>query len=200
MTCIVALKKDGVVHIGSDSIVITENEISRGRRKIVSFPGFKVGFAGDYLLFHILEEMAKDFTIVTVKDARDFAIGVFAALKDELGEDCEDFKENALLIATSTDIFEVDTYLVCLRQESYGAIGTGAAAARPTIEIMLKNKYSEDPREILGMAITMADHFYDDCGLPAYIEEVKYEQPAKPRKHKNRGGGEGETKSTELSP
>lgn len=181
MTCIVAVKKDNEVYIGSDSLVVQGMEKIKNVRKLTTFPGFVVGVAGEYKLHHILEEMDKKKVepILTIKDARDFAKEVFSRLKsDSEFDDLEDIKECSMLIATSTNIYEIGSSFDCVDCASFGGVGTGAGPAKAVIKLILDFKLMEDPRSILGAAIEIASDIDLHCSMPAYISKV---EPVKKR-------------------
>lgn len=186
MTCIVALRHQGKVYMASDSIIVADGVTTRGVRKVVPFPGFVVGFAGHFKAKNILDELKtsqKSLKVVSAIDARKFAKKVFKRLKTE--EDDEDSKDEdssvTLLIATPTNVYEIDSYLSCVECGEISAIGTGAPYAKAVLRLMLDQKLSDDPRQMLGVAVEIASQYDPHSGTPAFIEEVTNGRAIKPR-------------------
>ena len=188
MTCIVAVKKAGQVVIGADSLITTGSDKKSGVRKITKFPGCYVGFAGMYAIRHALDNLAKDkdflssFKMDCIEDARDLARRVFEDLETDVGEKArEDINETALLVATPTNIFEIDSDITCIEHESYTAIGSGARPAKAVFEV-LNNHFPLTPtRECVIIALDTAVSLDLLCGGPYYVYEVENEPAPAPR-------------------
>ena len=183
MTVIAACKKNGVVCIGSDSLVVTDGEKASHMRKITKFNHFMVGIAGEYKFHQILEEMPKDVEpINSISDARKFAKLVYSAYKEDCEHDDDVVKEVSFLIATPEAIYDVDQYFCCLERQDVAAIGTGSNYAKAAMQIVLHQNIELDPFDIVRMGVDSAAHFCVDCGLPSYVFEVKKEAPPRRKK------------------
>lgn len=203
MTVIAACKQGGKVVIGSDSLICNGNTKSKNVNKLIKFPsGFVVGFAGIVTIHHILKELAEDLkiSIRNETDARNFAKLVYTRLREDFefnnNESC--LNETAILIATSTDIYEIDPYLTCLHYDDFTAIGSGGAIAKAALRLLKDYIKVDDPHEAIRLAIDNACHFDLYCATPMYIYEVKDESPANAPKAKStkskRGRGNRSTK------
>lgn len=189
MTCIAAVKKGGKVVIGGDSLLTTGSDKKSGVRKITKFPGCYVGFAGMYAIRHSLDNLARDldycydFKMECEEDARLFAKRVFAELREDLGDEDlkEDVEETALLICTSTKIFEVDSMTTCVEHEYYTSIGSGARPAKAVLEVLSKHYPLTPLRDCCIIALETASELDLMCSGPYFVYEVEDEQrPPKP--------------------
>lgn len=188
MTCIAAVKKGGKVVIGGDSLLTTGSDKKSGVRKITKFPGCYVGFAGMYAIRHSLDNLARDedflstFKMDCIEDARDLARKVFEELQDELGgKASEDIEDTALIICTSSKIFEVDSDITCVEHDDYTSIGSGARVAKAVIEVLEKHHPQTPIRDCVTIALETASQLDLMCGAPYYVYEVDEITP-KPRK------------------
>lgn len=187
MTCIVALRHQGKVYMASDSIIVADGVVTRNARKVVSFPGFVVGFAGHFKAKNILDELRSSQKIgkmASAIDARKFAKKVFKKLKaEEESNDGSDDEDDSvsLLIATQTNVYEIDSYLSCVECGEVSGIGTGAPYAKAALRLMLDQKLSDDPRQMLGIAVEIAAQYDNLSGTPAFIEEVTNGRATKKR-------------------
>jgi ATP-dependent protease HslVU (ClpYQ) peptidase subunit len=202
MTCIAAVKKAGQVVIGGDSLLSTGSDKKAGVRKITKFPGCYVGFAGMYAIRHVLDNLARDkgflssFKMDCIEDARDLARRVFEELETDVGEKArDDINETALLVATSTQIFEIDSDITCVEHDDYTAIGSGARPAKAVFEVLNTNFPLTPPRECVTIALEVATKLDLLCGGPYYVYEVENESAPAPRPSRTPRNGSKPTKS-----
>jgi len=188
MTVIAACKVDGRVFIGSDSMVYVGAKKRRNKRKIVKFPGFMVGVAGDYHVVHTLESMVALDDLPKMLhelDAKNFYKRVAAAYKtdtssseddestsDDSTDSSSDEPDFTLLIATPTKIFDV-TSSGALEEETISAIGSGEDLALATMDVLINVDNLTDGMEIVNIAIRVACEHNTYCGIPCYVFEVK---------------------------
>lgn len=173
MTAIIALKKNfngaPKVLIGSDSLFLQgySRMKAKDRSKLIEFPNFIVGFSGLASIQPVIYDIQKDlklqksspcFKMRSEQDALEFTRIVFLELKarlEELGETFEGIGN--LVIATPTQIFDVDRYCMAVECEECAFSGcvdefmAGIVAAKYD-EVSTE----EELEELLVLALTLA--------------------------------------------
>jgi len=183
MTICAAVKRDGKVFVGADSLVVAGGDTKSYTTKITKLGYNIILYSGLALVKNILDEMVdnkqyKNLNINSVAEARDFGKTVFSSLKAELedspwGPHYTEMSKDIgdLLICTPTKIFQVDPAFNCAEIHNFIAIGSGAPYATAVLEFGLRNEY-EDLKELLHEAIDITSKYSLGCSLPAEILEV----------------------------
>jgi len=139
MTAVLGLRKviDGCpqVLIGSDSLFAQgwTRTNAKDRSKLITFPNFIVGFSGICTIQRVLYDIRKDKKLVNKsifkmrgeEDALEFGRLVFSEVKARLEEMGEQFNDSVgnLVIATPTQLFDVDRFAFAMECEEYTTSG-----------------------------------------------------------------------------
>jgi ATP-dependent protease HslVU (ClpYQ) peptidase subunit len=182
MTCIVALRHDGVIHMGCDSAGVGGwSRQNRADPKIYRIAGqmligFTTSFRMGQLLGHSLtlprhhaDVPVSQYMVTTFVDAvRNCLKAGGWAEKDKDQE-----RGGTFIVAYKGQIFEVQSdYQVAQRDEPYTAVGCGEDLALGALYASGKAGM-KDPRARIELALTAAAEFSAGVYGPFRFEEIK---------------------------
>lgn len=174
MTCVVALTKDGVVHMAADrgasddSVMLVSNDSKISKRS-----GYLIGYAGNYglgqLIQHALVLPRPPRTNLLRFMRTDFHKAVHAALKKfdyQLTYQHED-SQTDFLIGVRGQLFEFDPLSGQFAPFTETAIGAGAEIAFGSL---FSTKGLKDPARRVKLAVQAACHYSTSCREPIDYE------------------------------
>jgi ATP-dependent protease HslVU (ClpYQ) peptidase subunit len=175
MTCILGLKRDGKVYMGSDSRYLDGWHIHRSPNpKIFRVGNMLIGTSGsnrvsDILQYNLIveeEDMWPDNPAEYV--AREVIPEMQACLKEHDG--MEGMKDSAIMVAYQGCLFIIGEDFSLSEIESYEAIGAGAKYALGYIYAMHKTAFL--PRELIEKALECAAYFSASCAGPWVVDHI----------------------------
>ena len=180
MTIIVAVKVDGKVAIGADSLITLEDQKlvkDINNSKLVNFGNFVVGFAGigpiDDCLETLYEDKGKEFWSKYVIDKKSHARDFYEEMSSYfLEKDTEENLETVgLIIATTTKIFYTAAPSSISEVGDFWAMGSGSSYSIGALEIlfpqMIQGKLTI--RQGLRKALMTACKYSTTCQAPIEI-------------------------------
>lgn len=187
MTILVAVKKNGKVHVGADRITTFGSEYATdlvGSCKIMKLKHGYLATSGYTLLDNVIEHLHEnrkellDCEFKTRGQVFQFFLSLYAELKDnytliDAGKDTYAGIYNVFLLVTPRSIFGVSNNLSVHEYERYAAKGAGSDYSQGALYALYD--IMEDGYELTRVALEAACQFSIYCKEPIDIIEVKEE-------------------------
>ena len=181
MTIAAAIKRDGQIVIGADTL-ITDGTYRNHISKLVKVGDCVMAAAGSAVLLHILAEKVLDPVFIALfpptnpVEVRKIAKEVFKDLKEEIkkkdDEDEERTSTDQLLICTPEKMFTTDNLLMVIEEKIFATIGSGSDMTMAIIHSRL-DETNDELEEILKYAFDVTCAYHVDCEGPYEFIEVK---------------------------
>lgn len=190
MTIVVAAIYGSKAIIAADTLIVSGEQKVKNLKnfsKIIKFPHFVVGFAGDCSIFPVLHEYAnngsylrrKHMKMKTLNDATKFYKDIYEGLKANIEcspsfdkeKDGEELAE--IIILTKTSIFKANSYMFVSEYTNYTTTGAGEDLATGVLAHAYKRlKSEEELKTLVEEAVIIACEHNSYCALPMQLVEL----------------------------
>ena len=187
MSCIVAVKKNGLAVIGADTQfnrggMNVQSRYQKNHKKILRFKDSYLGIVGSSahhnVMGSILSKYRSDICFNSVKDIFDTFLWLHPKLKDEYFVNTSEEKEQEyesnqlhILLVNPQGIFDIQSYREVTEFSRFWSIGTGDEYALGAMYAVYDKL--DDPKQIAKIAISAACEFDESSGLPLLCHTVK---------------------------
>jgi len=187
VSTIVAVKKNGLVVIGTDTQTIRGSMIVQAKykknfSKIHKFKDSYLGITGSTAHHNVIESViskySSDICFNSVKDIFETFLWLHPKLKDEYfvntsEEERQEYESSQLhiLIVNPYGLFEIQSYREVMEYSRFWSIGSGDEYALGAMYAIYDQL--DDPRRIAKIALSAACEFDEGSGQPLQFHTVK---------------------------
>ena len=187
MSCIVAVKKNGLAVIGADTQfnrggMNVQSKYQKNHKKIIRFQDSYLGIIGSSahhsVMESILNKYQSDICFTNVKEIFETFLWLHPKLKDEYFVNTSEEKEQEyesnqlhILLVNPYGLFDIQSYREVTEFSRFWSIGTGDEYALGAMYAVYDKL--DDPRQIAKTALSAACEFDENSGQPLICHSVK---------------------------